>query len=61
VAADPSQEPIEELVGRVAPDRRTFVRRLVIGTAFAAPIVSSFDMNSLSMSVAGAQTNQTSS
>ena len=60
MGTDPSQEPIEEVMGRVGPDRRTFVRRLVIGTAFAAPIVSSFDMASLSMKVAGAQTNQTS-
>jgi hypothetical protein len=60
VGADPSQEPIEEVIGRVGHDRRTFVRRLVIGTAFAAPIVSSFDMNSLSMKVVGAATNQTS-
>ncbi len=32
----------EEAIG---PDRRTFLKRLVIGAAFAAPIVSSFTMS----------------
>jgi hypothetical protein len=35
----------EELEGAVGPDRRTFVKRLVLGTVFAAPIVSSFTMS----------------
>jgi hypothetical protein len=34
----------EDLERALGPDRRTFVKRLVIGTAFAAPIVSSFTM-----------------
>lgn len=54
------EEPFEEIVERVGIDRRSFVRRMMIGTAFAVPVVSSFAMNNLSMNVAGAQTNQTS-
>ena len=34
-----SEEPIDEVTAHVGSDRRTFVRRLVIGTAFAVPIV----------------------
>jgi hypothetical protein len=35
----------EDLERAVGPDRRTFIKRLVIGTAFAAPVVSSFTMS----------------
>jgi hypothetical protein len=35
----------EDLERALGPDRRTFVKRLVIGTAFAAPVVSSFTMS----------------
>jgi hypothetical protein len=55
-----SEEPLEEIVSRVGVDRRSFVRRLVVGTAFAVPVVSTFAMNDLSMNVASAQVNQTS-
>ena len=54
------EEPLDEIVNQVRSDRRSFVKKLMVGTAFAAPIVSSFDMNNLTMSVAGAQVNQTS-
>ena len=55
-----SSDEIEE---RVTVDRRRFVTRLVAGAAFAVPIVSSFDMSSLSMNAATSQaiaSNQTS-
>jgi len=35
----------EDLEKAVGPDRRTFIKRLVIGSAFAAPVVSSFTMS----------------
>ena len=35
----------EDFEKAVGPDRRTFVTRLVIGTAFATPVVSSFTMS----------------
>jgi hypothetical protein len=37
----------EELEAAVGSDRRTFIKRLVLGTAFAAPIVSSFTMSGI--------------
>ena len=55
-----SPDPVEEVVQQVGSDRRAFVRRMIVGTAFAVPIVSSFGMNNLSMGVAGAGLNQTS-
>ena len=42
-----SEEQLErELLGQVAVDRRTFMRRYVVGAAFAAPVVASFFMRS---------------
>jgi hypothetical protein len=38
--ADPSG-----LLDSVVPDRRTFVKRVAIGAAFATPVVSSFSMS----------------
>jgi hypothetical protein len=35
----------EDLEREFRTDRRTFIKRLVIGTAFAAPVVSSFTMS----------------
>jgi len=35
----------DDLERAIGPDRRTFVKRLVMGTAFASPIVSSFTMS----------------
>ncbi len=48
----------DEIAERVDVDRRRFVRRLVTGAAFAAPIVASFDMTSLSMNAAFGQSIQ---
>ena len=33
--------------GNAGPDRRAFLKRLIIGTAFAVPIVSSFTMSGM--------------
>jgi hypothetical protein len=41
-------------------DRRAFVKRIVAGTAFAVPLVTSFDMAALRGSTAYAQGNQSS-
>ena len=46
-----------ELEG-VEPSRRTFIKRVAIGAAFATPIISSFSMNGLSMNSAAAASNQ---
>jgi hypothetical protein len=37
----------DEVARRIGPDRRTFVKRLVIGTVFAAPLVQSFSMSGI--------------
>jgi hypothetical protein len=46
----------DEIFDDVRPDRRTFVKRVVGATAFAAPFVASYDLQSLSSSVAHAAT-----
>jgi hypothetical protein len=43
----------EELAG-LDPSRRTFIKRVAIGAAFAAPIVSSFSMSGLNTAGAAA-------
>lgn len=40
---DPAAQ--DELLEHVGIDRRRFVKRLVVGSAFAAPVVSSFSMS----------------
>jgi hypothetical protein len=50
-------EPGDEIVERVGVNRRTFVRRLVVGSAFAVPVVSSFSLQSLSENMASAATS----
>jgi hypothetical protein len=53
----------DEVLSEVGPDRRAFVKRVVAVTAFAVPMVASYDLASLSPSVAAAQmvSNTTSS
>ncbi len=41
----PQPQEIGALTGAVGPDRRTFVKGLVVGSVFAAPVVSSFTMS----------------
>ncbi|HEY5316882.1 MAG TPA: hypothetical protein VIJ20_02805 [Solirubrobacteraceae bacterium] len=53
-------DPDNDIFDDVHPDRRQFVKRVVGATAFAAPFVASFDLQSLSSSVAHAQTNMVS-
>ena len=45
----------EEVLGRVPLDRRQFVKRIALTTAFVTPVVASFSMDGLTMSQAGAQ------
>jgi hypothetical protein len=49
----------EQLTG-IEPSRRTFIKRVAIGAAFATPIVSSFSMSGLSVNSAAAQTSNLS-
>ena len=41
-----------EILSDVNPDRRAFVKRVVAVTAFAAPMIASYDLQSLSSSTA---------
>jgi len=55
-----SEEPRDEDFDWVPLDRRALLKRMVVATTFAVPVVSSFSMQSLSMNVAAARTNMTS-
>jgi len=41
----------DQVLEKVRPDRRSFVRKVIVGTAFAVPVVSSFSMDGLSIKV----------
>ena len=48
----------DESFDEIGPDRRAFVKRVAAVTAFAAPMIASYDLESLSQSVArGATTS----
>lgn len=40
--AEDRERPVEEAVG---DDRRAFMRKMIVGTAFTVPVVSSFTMS----------------
>jgi hypothetical protein len=44
----------DEILSDVRPNRRAFVKRVIGVTAFAAPLIASYDLESLSPSVAHA-------
>lgn len=46
----------DEILGRVDVDRRTFVKRAILGSAFAVPIVASFEMGTLTAHAKSSQT-----
>jgi hypothetical protein len=50
----------DEMLADVRPDRRAFVKRVVAVTAFAAPMIASYDLQSLSPSVAEAAVSNVS-
>jgi hypothetical protein len=53
-----SEDHLErEVLGEIGMDRRSFVKKLVLGAAFAVPVISSFDM--LTSSIAGGATTCT--
>jgi len=53
--------PDDELLD-IGPDRRKFIKRVAAVTAFAAPMIASYDLESLHSSVASAiATNSTNS
>jgi hypothetical protein len=46
---------VDELLERIDPAKRSFLKALVVGTAFAVPTVASFSMDGLSLHAAHAQ------
>src|SRR5437763_286805 len=53
-----SEEDLDrELLSKLSMDRRAFIKKVVVGAAFAAPVVASFDM--FAFSSAYGKTNST--
>jgi hypothetical protein len=53
-----SEDSLEdEVLSKVGMDRRSFIRKLLIGSAFAVPAVASFDMAFLGAGSADATTS----
>jgi hypothetical protein len=56
-------DQLDDILDDAHPDRRTFVKRVVRTTAFAVPLIASYDLQTLSASafpVQGNQSNQIS-
>ena len=49
-------EALNDLLNAVAPSRRGFLKTILTGTAFAAPLMASFSMDGLSVDAAAAAT-----
>ena len=54
------EKRLDEQLAGLEPSRRTFIKRVAVGAAFATPIVSSFSMSGLSVNAAAAQTSHQS-
>jgi hypothetical protein len=54
VGCDVAENPDNDAFPEVRADRRTFVKGIVAVTAFSAPMIASYDLESLSSSVAHA-------
>ena len=46
-----SEDKLDKAFAMVAPSRRAFIKKLVISSGFAVPIVSSYSMTDLQASV----------
>ena len=49
------EKRLDEQLAGVEPSRRTFIKRVAVGAAFATPVISSFSMSGLSVNAAAAQ------
>jgi hypothetical protein len=54
------EQRLDRELGRLGWDRRTFIKRMVAGAAFATPIVSSFSMSGLTVGTPAAAAPNTS-
>lgn len=50
-----ADDELEQILDRVDPKKRAFLKKLVVGTAFVVPTVASFSMDGLSKYEANAQ------
>jgi hypothetical protein len=50
-----ADEHMDRILERVNPGKRDFLKKVVVGTAFAAPLVASFSLDGLSLYEAHAQ------
>jgi hypothetical protein len=50
-----AEERVERILEHVDADKREFLKRVLVGTGFAAPIVASFSMDGLAPNEAFAQ------
>ena len=50
-----AEDELERVLDRVDPQKRAFLKTLVVGTAFVVPTVASFSMDGLSLYEANAQ------
>jgi hypothetical protein len=54
-----AQEGFDDVLQKIDPTKRDFVKALVVGTGFIAPTVASFSMEGISLYEAHAQSNVT--
>lgn len=50
-----AEDELEQVLDRLDPKKRAFLKTLVVGTAFVVPTVASFSMDGLSLYEANAQ------
>jgi hypothetical protein len=50
-----ADEKLDRVLDEVDPDKREFLKKVLVGTAFTAPIVASFSMDALGPREAFAQ------
>jgi len=53
--ANDKNDKVDEVLERIDPAKRSFLKALVVGTAFVAPMVASFPMDGVSVYKAHAQ------
>ena len=50
-----SEEKIDALLGKIDADKRATLKRLILGTVFAVPVIASFPIDGLTIDSALAQ------
>jgi hypothetical protein len=56
-----SEEKIDSLLKKVDIERRVVLKRLILGTVFAVPVITSFPMDGLKMYALALNSNSTTS